>query len=106
MSVHAATIRRTLCVSVKDVHVEPNSTIFVSRMSKRYQVLKRRLPRTGGGFVEAFVMGIAEYSCLGEQNFDLSGYPYESEIDAFAEDWKTLSKDAYAAADKLKRSKE
>jgi hypothetical protein len=71
-------------------------------MAKKYQMLRKKIPIPGGGFVESFVLGIAEYSCLGEQHFDLAGYPHGSEIEGLAQDWQALSEDAYSAAAKLK----
>jgi hypothetical protein len=50
-------------------------------------------------------MGMAEFSCLGEQHFDLAGYPHESEFDAFAEDWSRLAEDASLAYQKMKEKK-
>lgn len=63
------------------------------KMSKQYQVIKDRVPRPGGGFVEAFRMAIVEFTCLGERQFDVAGYPYATEGEALATDWAALGLD-------------
>jgi len=101
MSSCASTVRRPLSVSVKSV----SSSTNITTMSKRYQVFRRKHLLPDGGFIESFIMGMAEFSCLGEQHFDLAGYPHESEFDAFAEDWSRLAEDASLAYQKMKEKK-
>ena len=67
------------------------------RMAKRYQIVRDRMPNRDGGFIEAFRLALIEFSCLGERRFDISGYPYGSQEDAFGDDWQALAGDARAA---------
>lgn len=46
-------------------------------MSKRYQLIRERVRTPSGGLIEAFRMALVEFSCLGEQRFELDGYPYD-----------------------------
>lgn len=70
-------------------------------MSKRYEYFRKRLPLPGGGFRDAFLVGLVEFSCLGERRFDVEGYPYESDAEAMLSDWEQLGRDFSRAADKL-----
>lgn len=70
-------------------------------MSKKYQVVKDRIPIAGGGFVEAFRMALVEFSCFGENHLDLSGYPHESGDAALAADWAAIGVDFREAAKKV-----
>ena len=70
-----------------------------SDMSKKYEEVRVKIPLPGGGFAHALRMAIVEFSCLGERRFDIAGYPYESEEDAFASDLERLAQDAETAAD-------
>lgn len=69
-------------------------------MSKTYQVVRDRIPRVGGGFVEAFRMALVDFSCFGERHLDLTGYPHESEAAALMSDWAALGGDFRAAAER------
>ncbi len=102
MNIYASTVRRPLGVPVKNGSSDLTSASSVSDMTKKYQLFRRKRLLPDGGFIESFVMGIAEFSCLGEQHFDVAGYPHESEFDAFAEDWSKLAADASAAYRKMK----
>jgi hypothetical protein len=102
MNIYASTVRRQLGVSVKNGSSDLTSAFPVSDMTKKYQLFRRKHTLPGGGFIESFVMGIAEFSCLGEQHFDVAGYPHESEFDAFGEDWSNLTEDAAIAYKKMK----
>lgn len=76
--------------------------IGVFAMSKRYEIVRDLLPLPGGGFVEALRMAIVEFTSLGPRQFDLAGYPYDSELEALESDWDALGKDFRQAAVKLK----
>jgi hypothetical protein len=71
-------------------------------MSRRYQVVRDRIVRPGGSFVEAFRMAIVEFTNLGERRFDLAGYPHDSEQDALVRDWAEVGKDIKVAEGKLR----
>ena len=89
MNRDASTVTRPLGVSGS-----VSSSLEAATMSKKYQVFRRKSLLPEGG--------IDEFSCLGERRFDLSGYPHESELDAFAEDWAKLAEDANVARKNLK----
>jgi hypothetical protein len=73
-------------------------------MAKKYAVLRLKIPKSEGGFLEAFEVGLADLSCWGDQYFDASGYPYPDEVHAFVHDWLNLSKDFEAAIRKVDKS--
>ena len=73
-------------------------------MAKKYELLKRRLPVAGGGFIEAFQMALVEFGCLGERRLNLAGYPHASESEALMSDWVSLGSDFQVAAEKLSGS--
>ena len=71
-------------------------------MSKKYEVVRDKIPLPGGGFVEAFRMALVDLSCFGEgHRLDLTGYPHESEAAAMQSDWAALGVDFRKAADKV-----
>jgi hypothetical protein len=71
-------------------------------MSKRYEVVRDKIPLPGGGFVEALRMALVDLSCFGEGNrLDLTGYPHESEAAALMSDWSALGVDLRAAAERI-----
>jgi hypothetical protein len=70
-------------------------------MAKKYAVLRLKMPKPEGGFLEAFEIGLADLSCWGDQYFDASGYPYPDEVHAFVHDWLNLSEDFVAAMRKV-----
>jgi hypothetical protein len=45
-------------------------------MAKKYAVLRLKMPKPEGGFLESFEIGLADLGCWGDQYFDASGYPY------------------------------
>jgi hypothetical protein len=73
-------------------------------MAKKYAVLRLKVPRPEGGFLEAFEIGLADLSCWGDQYFDASGYPYPDEVHAFVHDWLNLSDDFAAAVRKVRKT--
>jgi hypothetical protein len=73
-------------------------------MAKKYAVLRLKLPKPEGGFLEAFEIGLADLGCWGDQYFDASGYPYPDEVHAFVHDWLNLSGDFEAAMRKVRKS--
>jgi hypothetical protein len=70
-------------------------------MSKRYQVVRDKIWRSEGGFIEAFRMAIVEFTNLGERRFDLDGYPHASEEEALMRDWAEIGKDLKVAEKKV-----
>ncbi len=70
-------------------------------MTKKYAVLRTKTPQPGGGFTEALELGLVELSCLGDQYFDASGYPYPDEVHAFVQDWLNLGDDFRLAIQKM-----
>ena len=71
-------------------------------MSKKYELVRDKIPLPGGGFVEAFRMALFDLSCLGDgRRLDLTGYPHESEEAAMMSDWAALGVDFKAAVDKV-----
>ena len=73
-------------------------------MAKKYAVLRLKMPRPEGGFLEAFEIGLADLSCWGDQYFDASGYPYPDEVHAFVHDWLNLSEDFGTAMRKVSQT--
>jgi len=67
-------------------------------MSKRFQIVRDKMPTPDGSFIEAIRIALFEFACLGERRFDISGYPYESASEAFEDDWQALGADAKRAA--------
>ena len=93
-------------VSRNDTWISSSLTLFGDTvMSKRYALLKSKIPAIGGGFVEYFRMGLADIGSLGDQYFDLAGYPYESEAQALEDDWHRLTNDFSVAVEKLESQK-
>lgn len=75
---------------------------FAFGMAKKYELVRDRVPRPEGGFIEAFRMALVDLSCFGEgRRLDLSGYPHESEQAAMRSDWEALGADFRASAEKL-----
>jgi len=71
-------------------------------MSKKYEVVRDRIPLPGGGFVEAVRMALLDLSCFGDgRRLDLTGYPHESEEAAMMSDWAALGVDFKAAVNKV-----
>jgi hypothetical protein len=69
-------------------------------MSKKYELVRDKIPLPGGGFFEAFRMALVDISCFGEgHRLDITGYPHETEAGAMASDWAALGVDLMAAAD-------
>ena len=73
-------------------------------MAKKYAVLRLKMPRPEGGFLEAFEIGLTDLSCWGDQYFDASGYPYPDEVHAFVHDWLNLSGDFETAMRKMSQA--
>lgn len=69
-----------------------------SHMTKKYAVIRKRVPQPGGGFIEAFELGLVELFCLGETYYDAAGYPYDDAVHAFTDDWARLGGDFKRAA--------
>ena len=74
---------------------------YASDMSKKYEIVRDKVPLPGGGFIEAVRMALIDLSCFGERHLDLTGYPHESEAAALASDWAALGVDLRAAAEKV-----
>lgn len=77
---------------------------YVTDMTKKYQIVRDKIPTASGGFVEALRMALVEFSCLGETRFDISGYPHASEVQALATDWERLGQDALEATRKFRHN--
>jgi hypothetical protein len=76
---------------------------FALKMSKKYEIVRDKMPVPGGGFIEAFRMALVDLSCFGERHLDLTGYPqeHESEAAAMMSDWAALGADFRNVADKV-----
>jgi hypothetical protein len=70
-------------------------------MSKKYEIVRDKMPVPGGGFIEAFRIALVDLCCFGERHLDLTGYPHESEAAAIMSDWAGLGVDFKNAADKV-----
>jgi hypothetical protein len=44
-------------------------------MTTRYVVVRTKTPQPGGGFIEAFELGMADLNSWGDQYYDAAGYP-------------------------------
>jgi hypothetical protein len=53
-------------------------------MTKKYQEVHDWVLLPEGGVMQVVRIAIVEFACLGEQRFDIAGYPYASEEDAQA----------------------
>lgn len=69
------------------------------KMAKYYQKFRVN-PSIGGGFV----LGMADFACLGWKSYDLAGYPHDDENAALFSDWIVLGEDVETAKEKLKES--
>ena len=70
-------------------------------MSKQYGQVKVHIPRPVGGFMEAFRTAIVEFTSFGTRQFDIAGYPYDTEAAALSADWDSIAHDFHAAATKV-----
>ena len=71
-------------------------------MSKKYELVRDRIPLPRGGFIEAFRMALVDLACFGEgRRMDLTGYPHESEAAAMMSDWAALGVDIRAAVKRI-----
>jgi hypothetical protein len=75
--------------------------ISENTMTKKYIVVRDRIPSAIGGFIEAFRMALVELANMGERHFDLTGYPHDTEADALLSDWAALGADFNDAASKF-----
>jgi hypothetical protein len=64
-------------------------------------VLRTKVPQPGGGFLEAFELGLVDLNCWGDQYYDMAGYPYADEVHAFVHDWVNLGGDFEVAMRKM-----
>ena len=62
------------------------------QMTKSYQRIFWQ-KHIGNSIASGFVLGLADFACLGWKPYDLSGYPYEDEAAALYSDWVTLGQD-------------
>lgn len=69
-------------------------------MTKSYQRFRLNSPQSNG-----FVVGLADFACLGWGLYDLAGYPYDDENAALFADWGMLSEDVKNAKEKLEDGK-
>ena len=69
-------------------------------MTKSYQRFRLYPPNSNG-----FVVGLADFACLGWGLYDLAGYPYDDENAALFADWGMLSEDVKNAKEKLEDAK-
>jgi hypothetical protein len=65
------------------------------RMTKRYVTYPVQKRDRSGNIVRGFVVGLAEFGCLGTRLYDLSGYPHESEAHAIFSDWQAVGNDMW-----------
>ena len=101
-SVRAAT---NSCGPSHRTSATPLRLLSVNQMSKKYILGRDRIPTPVGGFIEAFRMALVELTNMGERNFDLTGYPHETEADALMSDWAALGADFTQAAAKIDTSR-
>ena len=69
-------------------------------MTKSYQRFRLYSPSSNG-----FVVGLADFACLGWGMYDLAGYPYDDENAALFADWVRLGEDVENAKEKIKLTK-
>lgn len=69
-------------------------------MAKKYVVYPVKRQDRAGNIIRGFVLGLAEFGCLGTRLYDLSGYPYKSEAEALQSDWRAVGEDLWTAIDK------
>lgn len=74
-------------------------------MTKKYALLRIKTPKPGGGFWEAFRLGLVELGSSGDEFYDHSGYPFPDEVHAFVHDWLNLSGDFQTAMRKVEDMK-
>jgi len=70
-------------------------------MAKKYEAITEKVISPTGRIVQSIRVAIIEMSCLGERQFDISGYPYDTPMQALADDWDAIGKDADLAARKV-----
>ena len=70
-------------------------------MPTKYALLRLKTPKPGGGFWEAFRLGLVELGSNGDEFYDQSGYPFPDEVHAFVHDWLNLSGDFQEAMRKV-----
>lgn len=70
-------------------------------MTKKYAIIRTKIPKPTGGFLEALELGLVDLNCWGEQHYDAAGYPYPDEVHAFVHDWLNLSDDFSTAMQKM-----
>jgi hypothetical protein len=68
-------------------------------MAKKYVAYPVKRQDRAGNIIRGFVLGLAEFGCLGTRLYDLSGYPYESEVEALRSDWLAVGEDLWTAID-------
>ena len=68
------------------------------KMTKSYQRLFWQ-KQNGNSIASGFVMGLADFACLGWRSNDLSGYPHDDEAAALYSDWVKLGEDIEKAKD-------
>lgn len=102
---------KSKCVALRLVptrgraHYDINPAFSVLSMSRKYQVVRDRIPLPGGGFVEAVRLALLDMSCFGDTGrLDLTGYPHESEDAAMFSDWSALGVDFKEAIEKVQLS--
>lgn len=70
-------------------------------MTKKYAIIRTKIRKPTGGFLEALELGLVDLNCWGEQYYDAAGYPYPDEVHAFVHDWLNLSDDFSTAMQKM-----
>lgn len=70
-------------------------------MTKKYAVMRVKIPKPDGSFWEAFRMGLIELGSTGDEFYDEAGYPFPDEVHAFVHDWLNLSGDFQEAMRKV-----
>ncbi len=66
-------------------------------MTKKYVTYPVSRRDRAGNIMRGFMLGLAEFSCLGTHLHDLAGYPYESEADAIQSYWTAVGRDMWKA---------
>ncbi|MGQ0485809.1 MAG: hypothetical protein ACT4SY_10725 [Hyphomicrobiales bacterium] len=74
-------------------------------MVKSYYHMRTRPAGPDKGVRQGFVLGLADFACLGWQVYDLAGYPYESEDAALFSDWMKLGQDFENASRKIEEER-
>src|SRR5215469_7572708 len=69
-------------------------------MTKRYVAFPIGSRDRAGNMFRGFVLGLAEFGCLGAMRYDIAGYPYDSEAEALHSDWQAIGADMWSVIER------